>query len=84
MSEPLAVEILLVEDSPSDLKLALRALKKANLTNRIHIARDGAEALDFIFCEGAHIERKNRGYAEGHSARSETPQDRRAGGAEAH
>ena len=58
MSEPLAVEILLVEDSPSDLKLALRALKKANLTNRIHVVRDGAEALEFIFCEGAHITRK--------------------------
>lgn len=58
MSEPLAVEILLVEDSPTDLKLALRALKKANLTNRIHVARDGAEALEFIFCEGPHSARK--------------------------
>ena len=58
MSEPLEVEILLVEDNPSDLKLALRALKKANLTNRIHVARDGAEALEYIFCEGPHIDRK--------------------------
>ena len=58
MSEPLAVEILLVEDSPSDLKLTLLALDNANLTNRIHVARDGAEALEFIFCEGPHINRK--------------------------
>ena len=58
MSEPVAVEILLVEDSPTDLKLALRALKKANLANRIHIARDGAEAIEFIFCEGAFSDRK--------------------------
>ncbi|HEY3897491.1 MAG TPA: response regulator [Chthoniobacter sp.] len=53
-----AVEILLVEDNPEDLKLALRALKKAALTNRIHVARDGEEALEFIFCEGPHASRK--------------------------
>ncbi len=58
MSDPVAVEILLVEDNPSDLKLALRALKKANLTNRIHVARDGEEALEFVFCEGPHVSRK--------------------------
>jgi len=52
------VEILLVEDNQQDLDLALRALRKANLANRIHIARDGAEALQFIFCEGPHSERK--------------------------
>lgn len=51
------VEILLVEDNPEDLELAQRALRKANLTNRIHIARDGAEALEFIFCEGPHAGR---------------------------
>lgn len=53
-----AVEILLVEDSPEDLELTLRALQKANVGNRIEIARDGAEALDFIFCEGAHAGRR--------------------------
>jgi len=53
-----AVEILLVEDSPEDLELTLRSLKKSNLTNRIEVARDGAEALDFIFCEGPHAERR--------------------------
>ncbi len=58
MNEPNAVELLLVEDNPQDLELALRALRKANLSNRIHVARDGAEALEFIFCEGAHAARK--------------------------
>jgi two-component system response regulator len=52
------VEILLVEDSPDDLELSLRALRKANLANRIQVARDGEEALDFIFCEGAHAARE--------------------------
>jgi two-component system response regulator len=52
------VEILLVEDNPQDLELALRALRKANFSNHIQVARDGAEALDFIFCEGIHRERK--------------------------
>ena len=52
------IEILLVEDSQDDLDMALRALRKANLTNRIHIAHDGAEALEFIFCQGAFAGRK--------------------------
>jgi len=58
MSRTNAVEILLVEDNPQDLELALRALRKANLTNRIEVARDGAEAIDFIFCQGAHAGRR--------------------------
>lgn len=58
MSENHMVEILIVEDTPQDLELALRALKKANLTNHIEVARDGAEALEFVFCEGAHAGRK--------------------------
>jgi two-component system, response regulator len=58
MNEVLSVEILLVEDNPEDLELTLRALRKANVSNRIQIARDGAEALDFLFCEGAHASRK--------------------------
>jgi two-component system response regulator len=52
------VEILIVEDTPGDLELALRALKKANLANHIHVARDGEEALEFIFGEGVHIGRR--------------------------
>jgi two-component system, response regulator len=58
MSENNAVEILLVEDTPEDLELALRALRKANLANHIQIARDGAEAIEFLFAEGAHKGRK--------------------------
>lgn len=44
-----SVEILLVEDSPADVELAMRALKKHNLANRLHVARDGAEAIEFLF-----------------------------------
>jgi len=53
-----AIELLLVEDNPEDLELTLRALRNNKLSNRIQIARDGAEALEFIFCEGAYQERK--------------------------
>lgn len=42
------VEILLVEDNPHDVELTLRALKRNNLANRVHVARDGAEALEFL------------------------------------
>jgi len=58
MSQTREVELLLVEDNPEDLELALRALRKANLANRIHVARDGAEALEFVFCEGSYAARK--------------------------
>lgn len=51
------VEILLVEDNPSDLEVALRALKDQNICNKVQIARDGEEALDFIFCRGPHAGR---------------------------
>jgi two-component system, response regulator len=51
------VEILLVEDNEDDLELALHALQKGNLANRIEIARDGEEALDFLFCRGVHAGR---------------------------
>lgn len=47
-----AVEILIVEDNPQDAELTIRALRKHNLANKICIAEDGAEALDFIFCKG--------------------------------
>lgn len=43
------VDILLVEDNPSDAELMLRSLKKRNLANRLHWVQDGVEALDFIF-----------------------------------
>ena len=48
------IEILLVEDNPADVELALYALRQNNLANAIHIAHDGAEALDFLFCRGSH------------------------------
>jgi len=57
MSQNPPVEILLVEDSPEDLELTQRALRQANLANHIEVARDGAEALDFIFGEGSHAGR---------------------------
>ena len=47
-----SVEILLVEDNPNDVELTLHAFKKHNLTNKIHVVRDGAEALDFLFGTG--------------------------------
>ena len=49
---------MIVEDTPQDLELALRALRKAKLTNNIQVARDGAEALEFIFGDGVHAGRK--------------------------
>lgn len=52
-------EILLVEDNEDDLELALRAFKLAKLSNTVHVARDGVEALDFVFCEGAYVHRVN-------------------------
>jgi two-component system response regulator len=58
MNDTSIVEILLVEDNPDDLQLTQRSLKKANLANHIQIARDGEEALQFIFCEGPHAGRK--------------------------
>jgi two-component system response regulator len=51
------VEILLVEDNANDEVLALHAFKKQNIANKIHVVRDGAEALDFIFCAGTYAER---------------------------
>jgi two-component system response regulator len=51
------VEILLVEDNPNDVALTLRAFKKHNLSNRIHVVYDGAEALEFIFGTGAYTGR---------------------------
>ena len=51
------VEILLVEDNPDDVELTLRALQRNKVTNHIEVARDGAEALEFIFATGAHADR---------------------------
>ncbi len=48
------VEILLVEDNPTDAELCIRALKKSNLANNLIWVKDGAEALDFLFAKGAY------------------------------
>jgi two-component system response regulator len=52
------VEILLVEDNPDDEALTLHALKKYKVTNNVHVVRDGAEALEFIFCTGRYADRQ--------------------------
>jgi CheY-like chemotaxis protein len=49
--------ILLVEDNPKDLELSLVALEKSQLANEVIVARDGAEALDYLRCRGAFAER---------------------------
>ncbi len=51
------IEVLLVEDNPDDVRLALHAFKNHNLANMIHVTRDGEEALDFLFCTGPFADR---------------------------
>ncbi len=53
-----AKAILLVEDNPDDELLTVRALKKNNFLNELVVARDGAEALDYLFCTGVHSSRE--------------------------
>src|SRR5438128_442922 len=50
-------DILLVEDNPDDVELTLRAFRKSNILNQIVIARDGAEALDYLHGTGTHAGR---------------------------
>jgi two-component system, response regulator len=50
-------DILLVDDSQDDVDLTLHALRAENLANHVFIARDGEEALDFLFCSGPHSQR---------------------------
>jgi CheY-like chemotaxis protein len=59
MSAAEASDILLVEDSPDDVKLTLRALQRAHIANSIHVARDGEEALTFLFGESGTTPRAN-------------------------
>lgn len=54
---PSEIEILLVEDNADDVELTLHALREENLANVIVVARDGEEALDFLFCRGTHSHR---------------------------
>lgn len=51
--------ILLVEDNENDLELTIDALKEHNLANELDVARDGAEALDYLFCNGNWKTRKS-------------------------
>lgn len=50
-------EILLVEDNPDDVDLTLRAFRKSNVANEVVVARDGVEALDYLFATGSHADR---------------------------
>lgn len=59
MTSQSATEILLVEDDPRDVELTRRSLEKEKLCNKIHVVRDGAEALDFVFGRGAYCDRQD-------------------------
>jgi two-component system response regulator len=54
------IEVLLVEDGVEDRELTVRALRQSRLANRIHEARDGVEALDFLFARGAYAGRDTK------------------------
>ena len=51
------VEILFAEDTLDDANLTIRALKKSGFTNRLHHVKDGAEAIDFLYCKGIYAMR---------------------------
>ena len=51
------IEILLVEDNANDEMLAMHAFKKLNIANNVHVVRNGAEALEYVFCTGAYADR---------------------------
>jgi len=54
------VEILFAEDSPEDAMLTIRALKKSGFANKLHHVKDGAEALDFLYCRGSYALRNTK------------------------
>ena len=56
-----AMEILLVEDDPKDVRLTMRELQSENVRNRVEVVRDGEEALDFLFCRGPYQNRNSNG-----------------------
>jgi len=51
------VEILLAEDNAEDAEMTMRALRRNNLANQLHWVKDGAEALDYLFCRGPYVGR---------------------------
>lgn len=58
--EPHDVEILFAEDSADDAMLTIRALKKSGFANRLHHVKDGAEAIDFLYCQGVYASRDTK------------------------
>lgn len=66
-------EILLVEDNPNHAELTLRSLRKNNVSDRIHVVRDRAEAPEFIFGEGACNGRSLNEGSKGDPAGPEAP-----------
>ncbi len=57
MTDVNEIEILLVEDNPHDVEMTLRALKKQNLANKVHVVMDGAAALDYLFANDIYANR---------------------------
>ena len=57
MNNTKIIEILMVEDNPTDIKMILRVLSKKNLVNKVQVVRDGEEALDYIFAKGTYAHR---------------------------
>lgn len=57
MNDTEQMAILLVEDNPHDAEMTLRSLRNHNIANSVHWVKDGAEALEFMFCEGAYEQR---------------------------
>lgn len=53
------IDILLVEDNPSDAELTLRTLKKHHIANNVFVVTDGEEAIDYLFCKGKFSDRIN-------------------------
>ncbi|HWD94702.1 MAG TPA: response regulator [Verrucomicrobiae bacterium] len=53
------MDLLIIDDSSEDVELTTKALQDAQITNRIYVVRDGAAALDFLFCKGVYAHRKH-------------------------
>ena len=51
--------ILMVEDDPSDIELTITALEEYNLANEVVVTKDGAQALDYLYCRGEFADRSN-------------------------
>ena len=57
MNNTKIIEILMVEDNPTDIKMIMRELSKKNLVNKVQVVKDGEEALDYIFAKGTYAHR---------------------------